>query len=147
MEPKSDPLPQRPASRRPWLLPALLLVLLTAAALIDRPEPRPGGDVPQDGGLLEALGSIEADPANPVRSQVRIQWSTFAGADAYEVRFWSHDMREVSRHPAGSGNTVLLDLEEVWRPVAPSRVIHWRVVALSAGVDVASSDLRMLRLP
>jgi hypothetical protein len=148
MEPKPDSLTPHPMVRRPWLLPALILVLLTAAALIDRPEPhRAGVESARGSGHLEALGSIETDSENPVRSMVRIQWSTYAGADSYEVRFWSQDMREVSRYPAGSGNTVLLDLEKVWHPVAPSRVIHWRVVALADGEDVASSDLRMLRLP
>lgn len=146
MEPNHGTPVQRPESRRPWLFPAFLLVLLTAVALIDRPEPRPEvADV--HAAPLETLVSIETDPNNPVRSLVRIQWNTFFGADTYEVRFWSHDMREVSRYPAGPTNMILLDLEEVWRPVAPSRVIHWRVVALVAGEDVATSDLRMLRLP
>ncbi len=135
-------------ARHPWLLPGTLLVLLALLSLLLPRPPRPVQAVADDAApVLESLGGIEPDPANPVRSLLRIQWNTFPGAQAYEVRFWSHEMREVARHGLGPTNALLLDLEEVWRPVAPARVVHWRVVALEDGADVAASELRTLRLP
>ena len=134
--------------RTPWLLPALVLVLLTVLALLDRRVPRPlMTEVPEAAALLESIGGIEPDARNPVRSVLRIQWTSCTGAESYEVRFWSQDMREVGRYRAGLTNAVVLDLEEVWRPIAPSRQLHWRVVARARGRDLAASDLRSLRLP
>lgn len=134
--------------RYPWLLPGSLLVLLALLSLLMPRAQRPPVVTASDAApILETLGGIEPDPRNPVRSLLRIQWNTYPGAEAYEVRFWSHEMRELARHPARSTNTLLLDLEEVWRPVAPARIVHWRVVALEDGEDVAASDLRTLRLP
>ena len=134
--------------RHPWLLPATLLVFLAVLSLLLPRRPQTPRVAATDGApVLETLGGIEPDPRNPVRSRLRIQWNSLAGAQAYEVRFWSHELREVGRHPAGHTNSLVLDLEEVWRPVAPARVLHWRVVALVDGEDVASSELGTLRLP
>jgi hypothetical protein len=134
--------------RTPWLLPALVLVVLAALALLDRRPPRlPLSDAPDAATLIESIGSIEPDEKNPVRSVLRIQWTTCAGAESYEVRFWSQEMREVGRYRAGRTNGIVLDLEQVWRPVAPARQLHWRVVARAEGRDLAASDLRSLRLP
>ncbi len=138
---------QRWSTRTPWLLPALVLIGLAAASVLDRRET--GGTTHGDdtASRLEAVGAIEPDPDNPVRSLVRIQWTSFHGAEVYEVRFWSQEMREVGRHRAGATNVALLDLEEMWRPVAPSRLLHWRVVAMANGADIAASGLGSLRLP
>jgi len=134
--------------RTPWLLPALLLVLLTALALLDHRAPHPlAAAEPNAGTGLASIGGIEPDARNPVRSVLRIQWTSCAGAEAYEVRFWSQDMREVGRYRAGPTNGIVLDLEEVWRPIAPSRLLHWRVVARAHDRDLAASDLQSLRLP
>lgn len=134
--------------RTPWLLPALVLLVLTALALIDRRAPHPlaGAEPPTDAGLA-SIGGIEPDTRNPVRSVLRIQWTSCASAEFYEVRFWSQDMREVGRYRAGLTNGIVLDLEEVWRPIAPARQLHWRVVARAHDRDVAVSDLQSLRLP
>ena len=139
---------QRWSARTPWLLPALVLVGLAAASVIDRRDPGTGATAAgEPASRLDAVGAIEPDPDNPVRSLVRIQWTTFLGAQEYEVRFWSQEMREVGRHRVGAINVALLDLEETWRPVAPSRLLHWRVVAMANGADIAASDLGTLRLP
>jgi len=139
---------QRWNMRTPWLLPALVLIGLAAASVLDRRESGATRTRSDDtASRLEAVGAIEPDPDNPVRSLVRIQWTSFLGAEAYEVRFWSQEMREVGRHRAGAANVAVLDLEETWRPVAPSRLLHWRVVAMANGADIAASDLGSLRLP
>ncbi|UCE03512.1 MAG: hypothetical protein JSW67_04795 [Candidatus Latescibacterota bacterium] len=134
-------------TRRPWLVPLLLLLLLTLLALLDPREPRTPFLTTRPVSALDVLGSIEPNPENPVESVLRVQWNTFLDANAYEVRFFSLDMQEVSRHPAGTENTVMLDLQQVWKPVAPARAILWRVVALRDGEDVAASSLQTLRLP
>ncbi len=133
--------------RRPWLLPLGVLLLLTAAALLDPREPRDPAFETRARGALDVLGGIEPDPQNPVQSVVRIQWSSFPGARRYEVRFFSMDMEEVARHEAGSGNAFTLDLREAWRPVAPARAVLWRVVALRNDEELAVSALQTLRLP
>ena len=134
--------------RTPWLLPALVLVLLAGLALLDRGAPRLRvAEAPDAVALLESIAGIEPDAHNPVKSVLRIQWTSCAGAESYEVRFWSQDMREVGRYRAGLANDLVLDLEEVWRPIAPARQLHWRVVARARGRDLAASDLRSLRLP
>ncbi len=139
---------QRWTTRTPWLLPALLLVGLAAVSVFDPSDPGLGTTTDGDtASRLEAVGAIEPDADNPVRSLIRIQWTSFLGAQQYEVRFWSQEMREVGRHRAGATNVALLDLEEMWRPVAPSRLLHWRVVAMADGADIAASDLGSLRLP
>ena len=134
------------SARPPWTIPALLLLCLVALSLLDPPAPHTPRVLPSDT-ALETLAGIEPDPRNPVRSVVRIHWTSCAGAEDYEVRFWSQDMREIGRHRTGLTNTALFDLEEVWRPVAPARLLHWRVVALENGHDLAASELRSLRLP
>lgn len=134
-------------ARHPWAVPLLVLLLLTALALLDPRDPRPPSLSTGPVAALDVLGSIEPNPDNPVLSVLRVQWNTFLDANAYEVRFFSLDMREVGRHPAGSDNAVMLDLEQVWKPVAPARAILWRVVALRDGEDVAASSLQTLRLP
>jgi hypothetical protein len=134
--------------RTPWLLPTLVLVLLAVLALLDRRTPRPPGtEIPDPDAHLESIGGIEPDARNPVRSVLRIQWTSFAGAEDYEIRFWSQDMRETGRYRTGLTNTIVFDLEQVWRPVAPSRQLRWRVVALGRNRDLAASDLHSLRLP
>lgn len=138
----------RSTARAPWLLPALVLVLLAALALLDRRQPRtPVAEPSSAGAPLETLGAIEADARNPVRSVLRIQWTSCAGAEEYEVCFWAQDMRELGRYRTGRTNSILLDLQEVWRPVAPSRQLYWRVVALARERELAASDLRSLQLP
>jgi hypothetical protein len=133
--------------RRPWAIPLLVLLLLTVLALLDpRETPRPADGMPVSG-AIEVLGGIEPDPRNPVQSIVRIQWSTFPGANRYEVRFFSMDMDEVARHSTGSENAMTLDLREVWHPVAPARALMWRVVALRDNEALALSALQTLRLP
>jgi len=134
--------------RRPWFLPATLLVILAALALLDpghdsRRRPAPPGT----GGDIEVLGAIEPDPANPVRSVVRIQWNSLLGAESYEVRFFSLDMHEVGRHFADRRNALVLDLQQVWQPVAPARALLWRVVALRDGDEIGASGVQTLRLP
>lgn len=133
--------------RRPWVLPLAVLLLLTLLALLDPRETRHPADGGGVSGALEVLGGIEPDPQNPVQSIVRIQWSTFPGANRYEVRFFSMDMDEVARHATGSENAMTLDLREVWRPVAPARALLWRVVAQHDDEDLAVSALQTLRLP
>lgn len=134
------------SARPPWTIPVTLLLTLVALAVLDPRAPRLPRLVASDA-AFETVAGIEPDPRNPVRSIVRIHWTSCAGAQDYEVRFWSQDMREVGRHRTGLTNTALFDLEEVWRPVAPARLLHWRVVALENGHDLAASDLRSLRLP
>lgn len=128
-------------------MPLLVLVGLTVAALLDPREPQDFETAGFAAGALDVLGGIEPDPDNPVRSRVRIQWSTVSGAEQYEIRFFSLDMDELARHAGGSGNVFTMDLREVWRPVAPARAVLWRVVALRGDEELAISPLQTLRLP
>ncbi|MFQ5601462.1 MAG: hypothetical protein ACE5G2_13035 [Candidatus Krumholzibacteriia bacterium] len=139
----------RLVARRPWALSTTVLVLLAAASLLDRPD-EPGIARLLGAGAesaIKVLGSIEADPSRPVASILRIQWTSFQGAETYEVRFFSTDMKEVSRHVAGLQNAIVLGMHDVWDTVAPSRVLLWRVVALSGGREIANSRVQTLRLP
>ena len=135
-------------TRTPWLVPALVLVVLAGFAVVGPRMPQQRVTEASDGEAhIESIGGIEPDARNPVRSVLRIQWTTCVGAETYEVRLWSQDMREVGRYDAGVSNMLVLDLETVWRPIAPSRQLHWRVVARARDRDLAASDLRSLRLP
>jgi len=136
-----------PIIRRPWAIPLFVLLVLTVLALLDPRETHDPADAAIVRGAIDVLGGIEPDPTNPVQSIVRVQWSSYPDANHYEVRFFSMDMDEVARHPAGSDNSFTMDLREVWRPVAPARVILWRVVALHDDEDIAVSALQTLRLP
>ena len=133
--------------RRPWAIPLFVLLVLTVLALLDPREAPDPANAAIARGAIDVLGGIEPDPNNPVQSIVRVQWGSYPAANRYEVRFFSMDMDEVARHPAGSKNAFTMDLREVWRPVAPARVVLWRVVAIRNGEDLAVSALQTLRLP
>jgi hypothetical protein len=134
-------------SRRPWILPAGILVFLAAASILDR-RPQAGRIQPADTEApLGVLVAIEPDPDQPIRSVIRFQWNSVPGADRYEVLLYSLDMQEVGRHPAGRQNSIVLDLQEAWEPVAPARALLWRVVALAGDKEIGSSSLQTLRLP
>jgi hypothetical protein len=134
-------------ARRPWALPALALVLLALFSLLDPRREHAPSLATGAQSEIQVLGAIEPDPRNPVRSILRIQWQTFSPAEAYEVRFFSLDMEDAGRYPVGRQNSLTLDLQEVWAPVAPARALLWNVVALREGEDIASSALQTLRLP
>jgi hypothetical protein len=134
-------------SRRPWILPASILVLLAAVSLLDRRPQAARFQPPVSEASLEVLGAIEPDPAQPVRSVIRFQWNSLPGADRYELLLFSLDMHEVGRHPAGRQNSLVLDLQETWEPVAPARALLWRVVALAGNKEIGGSSVQTLRLP
>jgi len=129
-----------PAMRPAWAV-ATIAVVAVAAALWMRGAPPV--DTTLRGGTAEpmALHSPDYRPDGGVE----ISWEPFAGADHYEVRFFSTALTEIGRAPQVTTNAAQIASSGLPRDSTNSGVVLYRVFALHGGDEIAHSPVGTLQ--
>jgi hypothetical protein len=71
---------------------------------------------------------------------VRLSWNAYEGADAYEVRLYAADLTDVARLGPLADTEVVVDLARVYPAGKPGTSLYWRVTALAARDEIATSQ-------
>jgi len=136
----------RPAPRFGWLRPALgVAAILVVAGTMWWPRTTLGPSrVTLRGGTATAP-RIALEPPVFHAGRLAVRWAAFAGAERYEVRFYSSDLTELGRLAATGAS---LDAGTAQLPFAPDSAgsVLVRVVALVAGSEIASSAPKTLEV-
>jgi hypothetical protein len=130
-----------PALRPAW---AIALVVIAAGVVLYAARPRtPGSEPVLRGGGSEPMRLSE--PELRPDGGVVLRWRSEAGAERYEVHFYSTSLVEVGQRVAGADTSVTLapaDLPEVYRA---GGVLLYRVRAMRGGDAIATSVTGALR--
>jgi hypothetical protein len=136
----------RPVPRFGWLRPAFgIAAILVVAGALWWPRTTLGPSrVTLRGGTATAP-RIALEPPVFHAGRLAVRWAAYAGAERYEVRFYSSDLAELGRLPATGAS---LDAGTAQLPFTPDSagVVLVRVVALVAGSEVASSAPKTLEV-
>lgn len=136
--------PFAPAWRPIWALAAIAI-----AFGVYRFTPRSARVAPE-APALRGGSAVSLAPREPVYGSgggVTLAWPAVAGADRYQLRFFSTALAEIGRRDAGAGLEVTLgpaDLPESYRN---GDAVLFRVVALHGDDEVLTSALASLHRP
>ena len=128
---------------RPALAFAVVALAAAAVLLVPRMKPHEGGE--QLRGSTSGTGPrVELVQVDRDVAGARLSWHAFAGADGYQVRFFTRDLREVARIAVGPDTVRTFDTTELPGDRGAPLVI--RVVALAGGDELSSSVARPLEV-
>ncbi len=131
-----------PAARPAWAF-AAIAVLAGAVVLWNSRGPAPGTPTTLRGGTAEPMRLHPPDYRPD--GGVEISWEPFAGADHYEVRFFSTALTELGRCPAVTSNSARITSSGLPRDSTHIGVVLYRVFALRGGDEVAQSPVGTLQ--
>ncbi len=86
-------------------------------------------------------------PPKSVAGGLELRWRSAPGADTYQVRLFGSDLSERARLGPFADTAVVLRPAELASGIAPGTLLLWRVVALHAGDEIATSPVGQLRAP
>ncbi len=146
----------RPAPRRglfdglfaPALRPAFALaavVLVAGAVWMGVQSRRESPAEPVMRG--EADGPFRAEIRTQGDGRATLQWTTVAGAERYELRFYAQDLSELARVAQGAATRADLVAGQLPAGLPAGQVVLWQAVALKGGDVLAESPTSTVRLP
>ncbi len=146
---------ERARTRGPWGWFGAPAVAFAAAALVVAGVllvQRPGG-LEHASGVLRGQasggpdsGMVRMAPTTRAGGRVELRWRAVQGADRYEVRLYSPELRALA--VLGTAReTVLVLAPGAVAGAASGDTLLWRVAALRGEARIARTDLGILRLP
>ena len=129
-----------PRLRPAWALAAVAVVATLVVLL-------PRGRDAELGREVRGLADRPLALAEPVfdAGSVRLAWRGAAGAERYEVRFFSAALEPVASVDAGADTTVSVTAERLPAAFGRGELVLYRVVALLDGDELAVSETRPLQ--
>ena len=131
----------------PPMRPALALaaIAIVAGAVMMWPRaPVPEGTTALRGGGAGSASVVAIESARITPAGLQLRWRAWPGADGYEVRFYSAELSETARLPAGAGTSLRVPLSRVPAAADPAATVLCRIYALRGGDVLAVSPARAL---